>query len=213
MAKRNIQKTKSSPPLIFTEFLKVWDEDGSKILLELVWQAYDLLKEENLAQLDERYITQCLEPNIHKVMNGFEPFYIQHGPYENETKKPPPAQPPQPDLAFILNEDRRSMWPLEAKLLHSDKAVAQYIKEIHDNFLTCRYAPFSGEAAMLGYLLKGKAQNAFDEIAKKLECTLFHYPYFLKRPHKISKHYREIPQEKNYPENFKCHHLIMEIFT
>ena len=62
------------------------------------------------------------------------------------------------------------MWPLEAQVLKTDGAVSEYIKEINDNFMTCRYAPFSSEGGMLGYLLSGNPDKAFTNIAKKLPC-------------------------------------------
>ncbi|MHC5833845.1 MAG: hypothetical protein ACYT04_000000102060, partial [Nostoc sp.] len=84
-----------------------------------------------------------------------EPFDVQHEVYEFESRQSAKAQPPQYDIAFILRANDTIIWPLEAKVLISDGAVAEYIKEINGNFLTCRYAPFSSEGGMLGYLFFG----------------------------------------------------------
>ena len=145
-------------------------------MLKFVWQGYDLLVSELLSQINcdgteeqlERSITQLLEPEIRRVMTRDEPFDIQHEVYEIESYQI--LRPPQYDIAFYLIANRRIMWPLEAKVLKTDGAVSEYIKEINDNFMTCRYAPFSSEGGMLGYLLSGNPDKAFTNIAKKLPC-------------------------------------------
>jgi len=157
----------------------------------------------------ERSLTQVLEPRIHKVMTGYETFYVEHGPYERETKMPPPAQPPQYDIAFVLYHDERIMWPVEAKVLATDGTVADYVTDVREQFLTCRYAPFSSEGAMLGYLLSGDPDTAFASIAAKLPRLLEVHPAFLHRPHRISHHKRRVPRGKPYPPEFACHHLVM----
>jgi hypothetical protein len=103
------------------------------------------------------------------------------------------------------------MWPLEAKVLRTDGAVGQYTREITENFLTCRYAPFSGDGAMLGYLLEGEPTRAFENIAIKTPCALEDHPDFYSHYHKISVHERSVPEGKDYPVNFSCHHLIMPL--
>ena len=147
-------------------------------------------------------------------MSGDEPFDIQHGPYERETMMPPPSQPPQYDLAFVLRADERIMWPMEAKVLETDKkgAVGKYIKDVNDEFLTCRYAPFSSEGAMIGYLLSGNPAEAFKNIAAKIPYDLATHPAFTHRPHMISEHKRRVKKDKPYPREFRCHHLILEFY-
>lgn len=208
------------PSPIFSEH---WSRAFSTNLLGFVWRAYELLLKEVLSGIDcskaeddvERNITELLEPRIKKVMTGDEPFYVQHGPYERETRAPAPAQPPQYDIAFILTENPRYMWPLEAKVLKSDTvgSVTEYARDINEEFLTCRYAPFSHEGGMLGYLLSGDPNHAFISIEAKVPCKLTHHPDFLKRHHKTSDHRRRIPpgKTKEYPHDFRCHHLILII--
>lgn len=203
----------------FIEMAKSWKADASRILLTYVWQGYDSLQNEILSHIDisqaeeelERSITQSFELRIRSVMSGFEPFVIQHGPYENETRQPPPAQSPQYDLAFRLRANERVMWPLEAKVLHTDGTVAPYINDIKNEFLTCRYAPFSSEGAMLGYLISGEPDNVFRHIEKKVSCTLHHHPAFPDRDHRYSEHSRKVPPNKPYPAHFRCHHLILKM--
>jgi hypothetical protein len=188
-------------------------------LLEHVWKGYDHLRSSTFSvtcvnQEDEdieRDVTELLEPAIRTGMSGFEPFYIQHNPYEHETRQPAPAQPPQYDLAFVWSAQPRLKWPLEAKVLRSDESTSEYITAITTNFLTCRYAPFSSEAAMLGYLLQGLPDRAFTKIAKELSCTLKHHASFVGRDHKTSDHHRDVPGGKDYPREFRCHHMILVI--
>jgi hypothetical protein len=186
-------------------------------MLESVWSGYDLLRSDVLDHVDarksdedlERIVTQLLEPRIRTTMTGDEPYDIQHGPYEEETRQPPPAQPPQYDLAFVMRANPRLMWPLEAKLVRGTGDVSRYAREIIDNFLTCRYAPFSGEGAMLGYLLVTDTEAYFTSIERAIPCDLFGVPEFSTRPHRRSTHLRKVPTGKKYRSKFTCHHLLM----
>jgi len=203
----------------FNSVLRRLKEGGSTRLLELIWKGYDAFCAECLTQVDcseddgdlERDITQLLEPKIREGMTGFEPFYVQHEPYEHESWLGPPAKPPQYDIAFILRCNPRVMWPLEAKVLRTDGTVAEYIEEIRSNFLTCRYAPFSSEAAMLGYLLGGVSHVAFRNIGNKGNWKLNKHPKFTNRDHRTSDHKRSISEGKTYPANFRCHHLLFKL--
>jgi hypothetical protein len=186
-------------------------------ILDFVWKAYDnvhetvLSKVRNDVALDdlERSITQYLEPEIHRAMDDDLPFYVQHGTYEHESRLPSPAQPPAYDIAFVLYGNRRIMWPVEAKVLRTDGEIADYVKDIQEQFLTGRYAPFSSSGAMIGYLLSGTPSRAFENISKKVPCTLVINPAFRERPHMMSDHVRNVPQGKNYPAKFRCHHLLL----
>jgi hypothetical protein len=198
-------------PNDFVSLAEVWCTDQSAILLSFVWSAYDILTEEkpliNPADL-ERSITQLLEPRIRKAMSGYEPFYVQHGPFERETMQAQPAQPPQYDLAFVHNADERIMWPLEAKVLISSNAISEYVAAIKGRFLKYRYSPFSSQAAMLGYLLSGNANPTFESIARNLKAELILHSYFPTRNHRISTHTRRMRARKPYPSKFLCHHLL-----
>lgn len=203
----------------FVSVAKQWKDNASALLLGFVWKGYDSLINDILSKIDcsqpedqiERSITQYLTPKIRDAMTGYEPFHVEQGINEFETRALSPAQPPVYDIAFVLRQNERVMWPLEAKVLKTANSVGEYVKEITNNFLTCRYAPFSSEGAMLGYLLSGNPNDAFAKIAKKTPCTLYKNHSFSKRAHKISDHMRSVPEEKPYPANFCCHHLIMPI--
>jgi hypothetical protein len=81
------------------------------------------------------------------------------------------GQPPEYDLAYVLRADERIMWPLEAKVLETDGDVGEYIKDLKNEFLTCRYAPFSSEGAMLAYLLSGKPEIVFGNLAQRFRVA------------------------------------------
>lgn len=203
----------SSPDPSFIALACSWMQNPAHWLLGFVWTAYDemLMHQPHIDTRDiERSITQLLEPRIQGSMNGYEPFYVQHAPSERETMMAPPAQPPTYDLAFVLRADERIMWPLEAKVLKTPRTLAKYERDIRKEYLTCRYAPFSNSGAMLGYLISGSATDALDNIAKKLNCTLHAVAEFPARPHRLSNHRRTVPTGKSYPDNFCCHHLILE---
>lgn len=201
----------------FVALANSWKAAASDVLLELVWRGYDQLQQEVLLQIDwslacediERQITQFLEPLIAEQMTGKEPFYVQHGPYEEELRKLAPAQPPQYDIAFVMRSNLRIMWPLEAKILRTDGSIAEYVKAIATQYLTCRYAPFSREAAMLAYLISGKPSLVLKKVEASLGCPLISSSSFPDRDHAISSHVRTVPVSKNYPANFQCHHLVM----
>ena len=143
-------------------------------------------------------------------MTGDEPFYVQHTPYERETKKPSPAQPPEYDLAFVFRADERIMWPMEAKVLETPNAVADYVRDVRHEFLTCRYAPFSDSGAMLAYLLTGSPNDVFPTLARKLPCTMNPVIEHPSRPNRVSRHSRTVPPGKPYPKAFDCFHLVLE---
>jgi hypothetical protein len=201
----------------FQELANAWGSDAALLLLNIVWRGYDLLRQDVLDHVDaseanedlERSVTQLLEPRVRRSMTGDEPFDVQHGSYEHETRQPPPAQPPAYDLAFVFRANPRLMWPLEAKLIRGRGDVARYVREVTENFLTCRYAPFSREGAMLGYVLSADPSSVFGNIARSVPCELESVPDFAHRMHRRSRHIRAVPTGKSYPRSFLCHHLLM----
>lgn len=205
----------SSPiPTDFVALAGRWCANYSTNLLSFVWQGYDLLLKELPAGINdkdlERSICESLELRIRRVMSGYEPFDIQHEPSERETMLQPPARAKQYDLAFKLRAQEWIMWPLEAKVLETDGAVNDYKNDVNNEFLVCRYAPFSSEGAMLGYLLKGSVENVFRNLEEKIPCSLAAHPDFQNRPCKMSDHIRQVEAGKPYPANFRCYHLILE---
>ena len=197
----------------FLALVRSWMQHPAEMLLGFVWLAYEDMRA-SPPKVDgrdlERSITQLLEPRIREAMTGDEPFYVQHGPFERETMKAPPAQPPEYDLAFVFRADERVMWPMEAKVMETSRSLAAYIHDLEYEFLTCRYAPFSGSGAMLGYLLAGNPDDALMAIGEKLGCSLSRIPEHPGRPNRVSRHTRTVPSGKAYPVDFDCFHLILE---
>ncbi len=197
----------------FVTLARSWMQNPAQQLLSFIWLTY-----ENMRALPpyvhtkdlERSITELLERRVHDVMTGDEPFYFQHSPFEHETMKAPPAQPPEYDLAFVLRANERIMWPLEAKVLETPNRVAKYIRDVKCEFLTCRYAPFSSSGAMLGYLLTGQPDDAFAAVSRKLSCKLEPVPEHPTKPNRLSHHQRKVPAGKPYPAEFGCYHIILE---
>jgi hypothetical protein len=203
----------TAPDAVFIGLAATWTRDQADILLSFVWAGYDRMRAD-MPAVDpgdlERSISQLLEPRIRDAMSGDEPFYIQHGPFEHETMAPSPAQPPTYDLAFVWRAEERIMWPLEAKVLETPGRIAEYERGVREQYLTCRYAPFSGAGAMLGYLLSGSPAEALIHIEARLGCTLESVSAFVARPHRVSNHRRVVPAGKNYPADFRCYHLVLE---
>ena len=206
----------NSAPFVDSNFIvsvRLWMRDPAGQFLNFVWLAYEnmIASPPDVDTRDlERSITQLLEPRIRDRMTGDEPFYVQHGSFERETMKPPPAQPPQYDLAFVSRADERIMWPIEAKVLKTPRRVAAYVRDVREEFLTCRYAPFSSSGAMLGYLLTGIPDDAFVTIAQRLGCNLETVAGHTEKPIRFSKHRRKVPDGKPYPAEFDCYHMILE---
>jgi hypothetical protein len=202
----------------FVRFLEQAAGESSVALLKLVWRGFDSLAAD-LQHVDlseplddlERDLAQQLEKRVRGEMTGFEAFELQHGPYERESRKPAPAQPPQYDLAFTLRANERIMWPLEAKVLVDPGRINSYVADVQQQYLTFRYAPFCREGAMLGYLLSGDPVEVFTNLTVALSCSLTHHSEFSTRDHRISDHVRNPPPGKSYPSDFRCHHMICRL--
>jgi len=197
----------------FIRLISSWISDPETQFIGFVWEGYRAFVCDSPA-VDgrdlERSISQLLEPRIRQAMTGFEPYYIQHGPFERETMKAPPAQPPEYDLAFILRAEERIMWPMEAKVLETSSQTANYVKDINNEFLTCRYAPFTASGAMLGFLLSGTSSDVFSRLETKLSCSLNPLNEFPNKPNRHSDHQRTVPRGKTYSADFRCFHLILD---
>ena len=201
----------------YAELAQRWGDDAIEIMMTASWEGYsDLMKEWlgriEVAQADEeleRSISQLLEPCIRRHLSGDEPYLVQHGSYEFATRKPAPAQPPQYDIAFVLLENRKVMWPMEAKVLRTDNGVSRYVRDVREEFMTGRYAPFVNGGAMLGYLFTGSSVMALRNIERALGCSLNGFRHFDPSVHRVSVHNRELERSEFVSGSFRCHHLIM----
>jgi hypothetical protein len=205
----------------FQAIAQRWCADQSRLLLELIWQGYDRLLAQDvnvipISESDEdkeRSLNLLLNLRINECLSGDEPFCVVHEPPEQTKRKGRGARPPQPDMGFVLIDYPRAVWPLEAKVLPDDQAVGPYVAEISDNLITCRYATFSSEGAMLGYLLRGEPERTFAAIATSLAQVLMPHPHFPDRAQRVTHHQRGQIPHPNSPREFTCHHLLLRIPT
>lgn len=206
---------------VFQDIAQNWCADHSRRLLDLVWRGYDLLRENDLAKVPhsaedearEESINFLLALRIDQCKCGDEPFSVSHQPPEQARRKKGRGRSPQPDIAFVPYEYPRSLWPMEGKVLKQESDLDAYLAEIRDNFLTGRYATFSREGAMLGYLLEGEPDRTLGNIGVRLRTSLRSHPDFQERPHRVSVHQR-IPYPGTQRQNtFCCHHLILLVGT
>ncbi len=208
-----------SPP--FQQVAQRWCKDQSRLILDLVWRGYDQLLSQDLNkvpfsaadEVKEESLNSLLALRIDQCKSGDEPFHVHPQPPEQTKRKRGKGKSPQPDIGFMLYDYPRTIWPLEGKVLPNEKNVAPYLREINDNFLTARYATFSSEGAMLGYLLRGDPAQTFTAISAGLHKAVIQHPCFPNRPHKISTHQRGEAPHRNSPSEFTCHHLLLRIPT
>lgn len=208
-------------PPSFQQVADRWCQDQSRLLLDLVWRGYDLLLSQDLDEVPfsandeakEESLNYLLTVRIQQCQSGYEPFRVVHQLPEQTKRKRGRGRSPQPDIGFTLYDYPRTVWPLEGKILAHERDVAPYLDEINSNFLTGRYATFSSEGAMLGYLLRGDPEQTFVVIAAELRQSIRQHPHFLDRPHRISNHRRGDIPHRNSPREFTCHHLLLRIPT
>ena len=219
MARRTYLERLFPMPPIFQDLAQEWCADQSTLLLKIVWDAYDRLKLEHFDRVppaldDERKeesFNALLAVTMTRCKSAFAPFDILHEFPEQTSRMGGRANSPHPDIAFSFHNNPRSVWPLEGKVLYSEDDIDAYCAEVAENFLTGRYATFSSEGAMLGYLLGGKADDALKNIARLLQCRLFKHKSFMRHPHRVSSHQRKKLPTSASPLRFQCHHLILVI--
>jgi hypothetical protein len=202
--------------------LRAWPGDASVIILRRVWAAYDDLAEGILSEVDwtaaqdevERSLTAYHSVKIQERQKGDEPFILVPEMPEFETREPAPARSKAYDFGFVMRGgDYSVVWPIEAKVLKTDRKLTGYLRDLEDKYLSCRVAPFSHEGALVGYLLAGSPAVVFEGIGAHLSQLLLPHPHpdFSARNHRTSTHKRTVPQGKAYPKGFLCHHLVMEL--
>ncbi|MGE7156853.1 hypothetical protein ACQKJ1_24320 [Methylorubrum rhodesianum] len=191
--------------------------DAIESMLEALWVGHDVLRAEMAGRLEpgdfgadpERTLTSMLHVRTVHALGDYRPFTCRHEHPEPETRQASPAQSPTYDIAFVLRDNERIAWPVEAKVVATDRTVATYVREIHDQYLTCRYAPFSTSGAMLAYIERGSPEVFQSNVEKALGTPLQRYVPFATRHHRVSDHGRQVPAGRPFPADFQCHHLAM----
>jgi hypothetical protein len=201
----------------FTGCLKKLKSDGVKVMLEFVWAGFDGFKAEILDKnppptrdnLDlERDLTEMLYPYINLALPASLPYFLQHERKEREQALPG-RQPPEPDLSFILYANIRVSFPMDAKVLERDTvaAMADYADTVQNRFVSCVYAPFSKEGAVIAFLLTGSVKTVFQSLGTAMGCTISRVAYISNRNHRTSSHDRSVVVCKY--KKFRCHHLLL----
>jgi hypothetical protein len=197
---------------------KAWVAGNSETILNLLWDAYDQLRQNpnlktalsNADEDIERGLTLMLCLALDNLRTGDEPFQIIPEAPEDESRKKAPARPRAYDIAFAMRANPRIMWSVEAKVMATPSTTADYVRTFNERFLTGNYAPFVGEGCMLGYLQSGTHDEAFKAITLALKARLIKSSKWKSRAHRCSSHGRKVPKGKHYPVKFRCHHLIMQ---
>jgi hypothetical protein len=208
----------------FKAIAEAWPEHVIVEMLTLVWDAFDNMRAlPNFKSLDfsrdyaqlERSLTDLHTTEVTLLYaqryDGFESFIPQHEPWEFENLSERSARPPSGDIGFVLRENRRLRWSVEAKVLNSPTDVARYLGDL-DKYLEGKGSPLATEAALGAYLISGKAEDFLASLATAMK-TVFKRPLaFSSRPHCTSDHRRDKSQlPASTPPEFLCHHLVFSL--
>jgi len=208
---------------LFQEIAARWCADQSRLLLDLVWRACDSLYELDLRQLPLRMSDEAKEGDVESSSIGpastMQKAATSHSPSVISHRSLLVAKPVKAALlsrtsVFVWYNNPNCIWPLEGKIVTRETDCNAYVAEVENNFLTGRYATFSLEGAMLGYLLHGDPQKIARKYQPSSQCASeFLIPAFRSGPHKVSEHLRSgLPQRRD-AERFHCHHLVLVIPT
>ena len=201
----------------FTACLNRLQQNGVKVMLGHIWEGFDKFKAEILdnnpppsreyADL-ERDLTEMLYPHILQTFPASLPYYLLHEKKERE-QAVLGRQPPEPDLSFVMFANIRVTFPIDSKVVERDGAtdLADYAGTVQNRFITCVYAPFSKEGAMLAFLLAGSVRAVFNSIGTALGCPISTRAYLSSRNHRTSWHDRTASTCNH--RRFRCHHLIL----
>ena len=192
-----------------------WAASVTTQVLDWTWRAFDSLRENHLVRID---LTQPLEQVERDLArNHFLEIQLLYAAEtdgysaiipvpewpETEMRTSASAKPPANDFAFISTDNRRWAWPVEAKVVSSTGALAEYLKDVNDKFVGGVAAPLVGEGAMIGYLLVTDTVTVFSNLEQRLGQPLEMVPEFVDRPHRTSQHSRTSAPD------LRLHHLLM----
>jgi hypothetical protein len=194
-----------------------WAQDVTVQALGWVWRGYDQLRDKHLSRVDLTQPTEQLERNLTflhfgeiqeiwaRETEGFSSVRPGHEIPELEKRSSPSAKPPANDLGFVHTENQRWIWPVEAKVLPTSAALAEYVKDARGKFVAGIAGPFVGEGGMIGYLLKGFPSDVFDKLSHELGQRLLPVSEFKTRQHRSTQH------ERRDAPFLRLHHMIMEL--
>jgi len=192
-----------------------WAQSVSTQILDWIWRAYDALRSKHLSRIDLTQPLEQLERDLvsqHYIeivllfateTGGYSSLVPHHEWPEMETRSSASAKPPAYDVAFVSVTDRRWAWPIEAKMIPGANALAEYLKDVNQKFVTGIAGPLVGEGAMLGYLLCSNGSAVVANLETRLGQDLRAVSDFPKRLHRTSRHPRATAPV------LRLHHLLM----
>lgn len=210
---------------VFAALAIDWSHSAANQILDWVWRAFDSLHAQHLSRVNltqpleqlERDLTDLHFGEILQLWGqdggGEAGYYPDHEIPEYESRHSAMAQPPAYDLGFVLRENPRYIWPIEAKVVRKASQLAAYLGDVRDKFIAGIAAPFVGQAGMIGYLLTGTPDEVFTGLEPELSQSLDHPLSFIARTHRTSYHERgKSPFGRELP-NLLLHHLVMVCAT
>jgi hypothetical protein len=191
-----------------------WANGITSQVLDWTWRAFDIIRAGTLGKIDLTQPLEQLERDLARhhfreinilwaqETSGECAFTPHHEYPELETRSPAPAKPPAYDIAFVSNANPRSAWPIEAKVVQTSGALADYLGDVK-KFTDGIAAPLSGIGAQIAYLLAGTSDAFFNNLRTRLSLSLQTSSEFSARAHRVSSHRR-----KNHPD-LQLHHMAM----
>lgn len=190
-----------------------WARGVAEQVLSWVWRGYDQLSPKlngvDFSQPLEQVERNLAELHFYEIQTlwaregGYSSVHPGHEISEFLSRSEPRARPPAYDLCFTHVVNANWKWPVEAKVLQGQHAVAEYLKDVRGKFVAGIAAPLVGEGAMVGYLLKGAEQRVFEKLTEELGQELLVVASFAARAHRTSLHSRESAPQ------LRIHHLVM----
>ncbi len=192
-----------------------WARDVVNRLMDCIWRSFDQVIQKHIGRIDPDQDPEQLERGLTELhfleiqiiwkndTDGFASVIPSHETSEFETGQSPSAKPIAYDLCFVHFVNARWKLPIEAKVLQSDAALAEYLKDVREKFIAGRAAPLVGEAGMIGYLCHGTPDGAFATLEAELQQPLQNVQEFSTRPHRTSQHARESTP------SLRIHHMMM----
>lgn len=215
-ARQNILRVVFPDVETFAAVRKGWPEGFITTCLSRLWVAWDdLLLDFSRGQIDpasidwgsvsqkERSLAYLHSMHALSRQRLEDPFIFRPEAHEMENSSSR-AMPPSYDFAFYLRAGNfRIAFPVEAKYLLDAGDVDRLCADLTQKFIPGVGAPLSPVAGLLGYLLSGKADDAFRAIEVHLTCLLGPASAFGDRPHRISRLH-----ERASGQNLDCHWLL-----
>jgi len=193
-----------------------WAEGITTQVLAWTWRAFDLVGTSVLSRVNMTQPPEQLERDLSRnhfaeiqgvwarETEGESSIEPQAEYPELETRAPAPAKPPAYDIAFVWRSNRRIAFPIEAKVVKTPSALADYLGDT-DKFVSGIAAPLVGEGAQIAYLLKGDSAVFFTNLKSRLRRRLEPVSDFLHRPHRVSRH------KRTRSPLLSLHHLVMNL--